>query len=489
MKRHLQITISCLAILASILGCRQQKTYQPTLKSVMSHSCPEWFKDAKFGMFIDWGIYSVPGWAPKREKGPMYPDWYLNSMYEKEQTIAYHKKTWGADFSRDDFIPMFTAAKYDPEKLIKLAYDCGVKYVIPFCKHHDGFCLWPSSYTKRDAMDMGPRRDLLQPLVNECKKYGLKFGAYFSVEEWEYPILSDNDELQLRLWRKPKSRLIPYDKNDMEGKITGKIPVRNYTNDYMVPQIKEFIDLYDPDILWLDGEWHTTIDELKTPEIVSYFYNQSEGRKQVAVNDRFGKGTRHKMGDFFASEYHSLKSEQAKITYKWEECRGISQSFGYNWQDSEENLISAEEFIHMFIEIVCVNGNLLLIVNLDGEGALPEIQEKRLKQIGEWLKINGEAIFQTKPWLLSSEGDYVRYTQSKDGKYLYAICLKWPGQQLILKSTFLTKDSKVTMLGIEDELQWKIDGDDLIIDIPTSIENNKPCLYAYVLKLETNWPR
>ncbi|MDR3217363.1 MAG: alpha-L-fucosidase, partial [Dysgonamonadaceae bacterium] len=153
--------------------------YSPDVNSIRTHTCPEWFRDAKFGMFIDWGLYSVAGWSPKREKGAMYPDWFMADMVHGKGHKEYVKKTYGDGFQPDDFIPMFTAENYQPEKLMQIAADAGMKYVIPFCKHHDGFCLWPSSYTDRDAMDMGPHRDLIRPLVNECSRLGLKFGFYF----------------------------------------------------------------------------------------------------------------------------------------------------------------------------------------------------------------------------------------------------------------------------------------------------------------------
>ncbi|MEN7551740.1 alpha-L-fucosidase [Rapidithrix thailandica] len=463
-----------------------KKLYEPTLKSIRAHQSPEWFDDAKFGMFIDYGIYSVPGWAHQREDdGPMYPDWYLHDMYRKEEWIDYHKKAWGEDFHRDDFIPMFTAENFDPEGLVQLAEKAGMKYVVPFCKHHDGFCLWPSSFTERDAKDMGPKKDLIKPIVEACKKRGLKFGFYFSLEEWEYPVIQ-NGESMVRIWENKgvPPIYVPFDEKEMEGKISGKKPVDNFFSDYIIPQANEFIDLYDPDLIWFDGEWDTPIEDMKTPEIVSYYYNQAAGRKEVAVNDRMGKGVRFRVGDFFSSEYHSLESNQPKIVHKWEEIRGISQSYGYNWQDTDENVLSMDEFIEMFVKIVSENGNLLLIVNLDGKGALPDYQRTRLEEIGEWLKINGEAIYKTKPWLVSHEGDNLRFTQSKDEKYVYVICNEWPGRQVIIESVFLGTESKINMLGSDTPLQWSYDGKKVIVEIPESLENQKPCNYAYVLKIE-----
>jgi alpha-L-fucosidase len=464
--------------------------YAPNVSSIRQHECPEWFRDAKFGMFIDWGVYSVAGWAPKAEEGAMYPDWYLNSMMTSDVYRAYHVKTWGANFMPDDFIPLFTAENYDPEWLVDLAREAGMKYVIPFSKHHDGFCLWPSSYTDRDAVDMGPRKDLVRPLTEACNRNGLKFGFYFSVEEWRTPMIV-NGEKKIRKWTSNvDEKLQPWDPATIKDGMSGKYFIEgDFFTDYIVPQAKEFINLYDPDILWFDGEWNTRMEDLHTPEIISYFLNKAEGRKDVAFNDRNGR-SRHKVGDFFCSEYHSVPNEM-KLMHPWEENRGISQSFGYNREDTEENVLTADEFIDLFTRTVSENGNLLLIVNLDGKGALPEIQERRLREIGKWLKVNGEAIYSSRPWLVTNQDDgKIRFTQSKDGRTVYAICTDFPEKELVLTSLYPDKNTKVTMLGAEHiELEWKIlmkkrsHQYDLAIQIPESLYQNRKNDHSWVFKI------
>jgi alpha-L-fucosidase len=458
--------------------------WKPTPESIDMHMAPDWFQDAKFGMFIDWGLWSVAGWAPKKEKGAMYPDWYEFRLDTDSAFVKYHAKNWGKDFKRDDFIPLFTAREYNPEKLVKLAADAGMKYVVPFSKHHSGFCLWPSSFTQRDASDMGPQKDLVKPIVESCKNNGLKFGFYFSVEEWEYPLINEDGKIKTRLWATKNRPSM----EELEKKISGKIPVKDFAKDYIIPQAVEFIDKYDPDLVWYDGEWETDVNELRTYEISAYFYNQAEGRKEVAVNDRYGtkdgKRLRFVRGDFFTSEYHSLTDENKKLTHAWEECRGISQSFGYNWQDTEANVISSKAFIDMFVDIVAKGGNLLLIVNLDGQGALPKTQEIRLLDIGKWLKVNGEGIYSTRSYAHQVEGS-VSYTQSKDGQYLYAIIKEWPGIELNLKGVHPIKNSKIEMLGNDQNLKWINTTDGISIDLPSKMQDpeNRPCNYAWIVKI------
>jgi alpha-L-fucosidase len=458
--------------------------WKPTPESIDTHKAPEWFEDAKFGMFIDWGLWSVAGYAPKKEKGAMYPDWYELRLDTDSAFIKYHERNWGKDFKRDDFIPLFTAKQYNPEKLAKIAVDAGMKYVVPFSKHHGGFCLWPSSYTQRDAGDMGPKRDLIKPLIESCKMQGLKFGFYFSVEEWEYPLIDAQGNIKPRLWETKK---VP-SMEDLEKRVSGKIPVKDFAKDYIVPQAVEFIDKYDPDLIWYDGEWTTEATDLRTYEISAYYYNQAEGRKEVAVNDRYGtkdgKRLRFVRGDFFTSEYHSLTDENKKSTHAWEECRGISQSFGYNWQDTEANVISSKAFIDMFVDIVAKGGNLLLIVNLDGQGALPELQEKRLMDIGKWLKVNGEGIYSTRPFTHPNDGT-VAFTQSKDNQYVYAILKEWPGQELQLKGISPLAGSKIEMLGYNHSLEWINSNDGITVKFPAELQNEKirPCEHAWILKI------
>jgi alpha-L-fucosidase len=458
--------------------------WKPTPESIDSHQAPEWFKDAKFGMFIDWGLWSLAGWAPKKEKGAMYPDWYEFRLDTDSAFMKYHEKNWGKDFERDDFIPLFTAREYNPEMLAKLAVGAGMKYVIPFSKHHSGFCLWSSSFTIRDVSDMGPKRDLIEPLVENCKKQGLKFGFYFSLEEWEYPLINFEGKLITRLWG---GKMVAYS-NEIEKKSSGKIAVKNFATDYIVPQATEFIDKYDPDILWYDGEWETSAVDLKSNIIAAYFYNHSQGRKEVAVNDRYGtedgKKLRFKRGDIFTSEYHD--NDDKVQAHSWEACRGISQSFGYNWQDTKDNVVSSKAFIDMFVEIVSQGGNLLLIVNLDGKGALPKIQEDRLKDIGKWLQVNGEGIYKTRTYSSKSE-DLVKYTRSKDNKTVYAIATEWPGKQLKLKSVAPKEGSQIHLLGVKEALVWHHDQNKGLttIEIPNDLqeESNRPCQYAYTFKI------
>jgi len=190
-------------------------------------------------------------------------------------------------------------------------------------------------------------------------------------------------------------------------------------------------------------------------------------------------------GAIFLPVSITTMGEKPKQLHAWEECKGISQSFGYNWEDTDENVISSKEFIDMFVDIVAQGGNLLLIVNLDGKGTLPEIQKKRLKDIGKWLKVNGEGIYSTRPFTFPSQGT-VSFTRTKDNRYIYAILKEWPGKVLNLKGIKADKESKIEMLGYGNTLEWVNTEDGVSVKFPENLQkdNNRPCEYAWILKIK-----
>lgn len=475
--------------------------YKPDLESIDSHPTPEWYRDARFSIFFDWGLYSIAGYGEKGWSRARYPDWYLNHMYNDLET--YHDSVWGENFHRDDFIPMFDAENFNAEEIIGIVKKSGAEYFVPFSKHHDGFCLWDSYFTFRDAKDMYPGKDLIRELIDECEKAGLHHGFYFSVEEYEYPLIID-DTLAIRYWSEnmaPDNAGLATSSQEIIGDfvpeihnrmISGKVPVNDFIEDYIVPQAKDYIDRYDPDILWFDGEWQRSASYYQTPEIVAYFYNKAEGRKKVVSNDRLGMNTRGKHGDFYTSETDEVVR---KTDYPWEENRSMSESYGFNHTDSLENYLSPEELVHMLVRIVAKGGNLNLIVNPDGSGKIPRIQVKLLEEMGEWLDINGEAIYATRTYEKTADntqlGQPVWYTMSKDSTWGYAIVLDWPkSETFICPGANPVWGSDVYMLGYDIPLEWVDTGRDLwgmTARIPEEMladPSKRPSDYAWVLKFK-----
>ncbi|HET6559166.1 MAG TPA: alpha-L-fucosidase [Prolixibacteraceae bacterium] len=459
MKLKLHMITGLLACLLFSAGATAQAPYTATWESLSSHKMPAWYDDAKIGLSMHWGVYSVPAWAP-RESGISYAEWYGFRMHEQgNPTVDYHREKYG-QATYDDFIPQWKAEAYNPTQWARFAKEMGAKYMFITSKHHDGFCLWPSKYTDRNVMKMGPKKDILGEYFAAARKEGLKVGLYYSLYEWYNPNYTGKD--------------IPY---------AGLKKVNNYVDDYMVPQIKELIDLYHPDFFYFDGEWDHPEPFWKMKEVVAYFYNEAAKRNQeVFVNDRFGKDERGKRGDLYNVEYSYDSANEGLLTHKWSFWQGIAKTFGYNQDTDMEDCLSPKAFIDKTIDGVARNGNFDINVGPTAAGLIPEYEQYPLLKLGEWLKVNGEAIYGTRPWKTQVEGD-ARYT-AKDN-YVYATFLKWAGEEFKLKYVKPVKGSKITMLGVPGNLDWTWDeANGLTIKYPRHKERPTACSYAWAFKIQ-----
>lgn len=353
-----------------------EKRFSGTWESVQTHQVPKWYEDCKFGIFIHWGIYSVPAYAPHTwELGEVdskewfadnpYAEWYYNSLnIGKGRTYEHHKKMYGDNFTYEDFIPMWKAENWDPAQWAKLFRDAGAKYVVLTTKHHDGFCLFPSRYTGFHSAAMGPKRDITGELTEAVRQEGLRMGLYYSgLIDWQYA----NDPI--------------FEDDDLFGTAS---PTFAYA-DYSYNQMMELVDRYKPSVFWNDIGWPKQSEEAM-PHFLAHYYNKvPEG----VVNDRFN-GRYH---DFLTKEYKIGRSDRSE---KWEMCRGMGFSFGYNAQEGDELLISVKELISLLVKTVADNGNLLLNIGPKADGTIPEEQRNRLMILGNWLRDNGEGIYGTR---------------------------------------------------------------------------------------------
>lgn len=380
--------------------------YQPNMQSIRRHAAPAWYEDAKLGIFIHWGIYSVPAFAPPTwalgdvpadenwfTNNP-YAEWYLNSLrIGRGPTYEYHLQKYGADFTYEDFVDLWKAERFDPAGWADLFRRSGARYVVPVTKHHDGFCLWDSRYTAYNAARRGPGRDLMDELCRAVRAGGMRFGVYYSgIIDWRFsadPMLS-NEEVSH-----------PYN-------VTGAYA------DYAYNQVMELIDRYKPSVLWNDIGWpEKGLCDL--PYLFAHYYNTvPEG----VVNDRWS-GV---FCDFTTREYNA---GEKNVHAKWECCRGLGLSFGYNQAEDERHLIAPNDLIALLIDTVAHNGNLLINVGPRADGVIPEAQRARLEYLGAWLQNNGEAIYGTRPWrqvaLTAPGGEQVYYTAN--GQRVYALIL------------------------------------------------------------------
>jgi alpha-L-fucosidase len=438
------------------------KTYEPTLVSLDTHPLPEWYADAKLGIFIHWGLYSVPGWAPLDHPSHdfkstdyilfnPYAEWYYNVMrIPGSPTQKYQKEHYG-DASYYDFAKTFDreSAKWKPEAWAQIFKEAGARYVVLTTKHHDGFTLWPSSIVNPNQDHLHASRDIVGDLTKAVNQAGLRMGLYYSGGyDWTFN-------------RGPIEKAADYEDVKPESYAYGQ-----YADD----QIEELIHRYHPAVLWNDIDWPKSGKPLQV--MADYYNTVPDG----VVDDRFG--VPH--ADFKSPEYEKLDTISPK---KWEECRGLGRSFGYNRAEGEAETIASDELIYLLVDIVSKNGNLLLDVGPEADGTIPGVQMERLHALGAWLNQNGEAIYGTRPWSRATgetdQGIGVRFTVKANT--LYASLLGIPRSSTItLRQVSLKPGSRISLLGTLKPLSWSQDGADIKVFLPAEL----PGKYAYVLRMQ-----
>ena len=250
--------------------------------------------------------------------------------------------------------------------------------------------------------------------------------------------------------------------------LSGKVPVADYTSDYLLPSLKELIDTTAPDLLWFDGEWEAEPSTWRSPELAAYYYDQAAAQgREVAINDRFGKDTRGHpgWGDFYTSEYHVIQGFEA---HPWEENRSLSHSYGYNWEESLDDrfVLSEGDALDLLLRVVANGGNLLLMVSPDGSGRVPPNQERRLRYLGGWLERHGEAIYATRPVGLSEQPSWGYVTKSKTGDRLYCIVRQWPPNGALRVPVAMTA-TEARVIGDTAHPRVKSDATGIDVDLGT----------------------
>ena len=465
-----------LIVVFLLLGSLSAQKYEPTWDSLDQRPTPEWFRDAKFGIFIHWGTYSVPAYAPVLPGKLAYAEWYWNAMTHgkddpqaddlQKGTWAFHQKVYGAEFPYQNFAPQFRAELFDPDHWADVFARSGAKYVVLTSKHHEGFALWPSKEASAtwgrpwNAVEIGPKRDLLGDLTDSVRRKGVRMGFYYSLYEWYNP-----------LWLYDKLR---------------------YVRDQMSPQFKDLVSHYKPSIIFADGEWELPSAEWHSPELLAWLFNESPVKDEVVINDRWGSDTRHKHGGYWTTEYTAGMSG---IDHPWEENRGMGVSYGYNRAEGLNVYHTARELVLILVDTVSRGGNLLLDIGPKADGTIPVIMEERLTEIGDWLKINREAIYGTKPWKATrqwSAGEVpkVEYNKEFSSAYdvtrlidksqmgkahieafftvkennVYAILPQWSGHTFLLKD--LNQVKSVHLLGSDAPLKFKVSKAGVLVDLP-----------------------
>lgn len=421
-----------------------RQKYEACWDSLDKRGVPEWFRKAKLGIFIHWGIYSVPAYAPKRKEvdtsGGAYSEWYgWQVPHKNELYYRFHKNTYGESFGYKDFVSQWKAELFDPVEWAKLFKFSGAKYVITTSKHHDAFCLWPSYYSMNwNSVDVGPKRNLLKEIDDAVRAEGLISGLYYSLLEWDHPVMFPDAE---------------------------KADISRLAKEKLIPQMKELIEEFKPKILYTDGEWSYHSSLWHSEEFLQWLFNESSVRDEIVINDRWGSDTRAQHGGYISSEYGEVNSptiseENAKKRMNvavWEELRSIGASFGYNRNERLSDYLSEKEMIYLLVDTVCKGGNLCLNVGPNADGTISPLVEERLRQLGEWMHVNGEAVYESEKANVNLLPEGVGAT--KVGETIYLFFKKYPKGKVCLKDVAFKNKKEAVLLGKHEKLPLKQEND------------------------------
>ncbi len=433
--------------------------FDPNWESLDKRETPNWWSDAKFGIFIHWGLYSVPAYAPVDDVEGIYEKYaehYYNRLLNDNKLFSdFHNRHYGENFNYSDFASMFKAEHLNTDDWAELFNNAGAKYVVLTSKHHDGFCLWPSTYSPYwNSVFMGPNLDIIGTLSQSVKDAGLRFGIYYSLLEWENPLYKESS-------------------------------ISEWVDDYMIPQMKELVNSYRPEIIFSDGEWDYDSKTFKSEQFLAWLYNDSPVKNSVVVNDRWGKETRSKHGGYYTTEYDIVRNNEGigeNASHPWEESRGMGTSYGYNRFEKPHHYLTSKELIDILIDKVSNGGNFLLNVGPDANGLIPAIMQERLLDMGKWLKINGESIYSSRPWLSNNKPHIKDIAFTLRDRNLYVILKEWQNDSIVIEN--VQSYANVQLLGFEGQIQSTLQNGRLIISPPKLTINDMPCEHAWVFKVE-----
>jgi len=478
--------------------------YDAAWNSLREHCTPKWFREAKFGIYTHWGVYSVPACGPNAT-------WYPYNMYrEGTPQYEYHVKTYGppSEFGYKDFIPDFTGEKFDPDEWAELFKKAGARFAGPVGEHHDGFCMWDTKYSEWSAAKMGPKRDVVGELEKSIRNAGMRFmiALHHAENWWFFPhwlegVDTSDPEfaglygpLHNTAWATEKPEAA--DRID-EWRLQDK-PTQAFLDRWLA-KTNEAIDKYQPDMLWFDFGLRFVQEHYKRAFLAHYYNQAQEWDKEVVVTYKWhdlvpGTG----VIDLELGRFDTL-------TYQdWITDTTVDDGSGWGYV-KDTGYKSVRTLVHYLIDNVSKNGYLLLNVGPKPNGEIPEEAKKLLVGIGKWLDVNGEAIYGTSPWMTYGEGptqltkagyfmedQEVQYT-AQDIRFtvkdnvLYAICLGWPGEQVTIQSLntlYEAEISSVELLGVDASLDWSLSREGLKVNVPAE----KPCEHAYVFKIARKRP-
>ncbi|KAG0717008.1 Alpha-L-fucosidase [Chionoecetes opilio] len=392
--------------------------YKATWQSLDTRPLPTWYDEAKVGIFLHWGVFSVPSFGSEW----FWQHWKGGKKGNKYE--AFMKKNYPPNFTYQDFGPQFTAEFYDGKEWARLFNASGARYVVLTTKHHEGYTLWPSAHSFGwNSLDVGPNRDLLGELAYSLRSLvpHIHLGVYHSLYEWYNP-----------LYLKDKANL--FLSNDF---VTQKT----------LPELYELVNLYRPDVIWSDGDWEALDKYWKATDFLAWLFNDSPVNQTVVVNDRWGAGIPCHHGSFYTCQDNY--NPGVAQPHKWENCLPVdAHSWGYRREAKLADLHSIHELLTQLAMTISCGGNILINVGPRHDGTIAPVMEERLRQMGSWLDINGEAIYGSKPWKHQNDTLTPAVWYTSKGDTVYAIVLHWPKESVLsLASVKITPQTHISMLG------------------------------------------
>ncbi|MDR8392717.1 alpha-L-fucosidase [Aliifodinibius sp. S!AR15-10] len=417
----------------------------------------EWWRDATFGMFIHWGPYAVPAGVYNGKNIEGIGEWIMDRA---EIPVEEYEQ----------YARQFNPVKYDAEEWVKTAKDAGMKYIIITSKHHDGFGLWDSEVSDYDAVDFAAiQKDLLAELKKACEKHDMKLGFYYSIMDWHHP-------------NAQAPHYPDYNTDEKENPNFDQ-----YVENYLKPQVRELVNKFDPAVLWFDGEW---IPEWTHDHGVEMYTMLRQMKPDLIINNRVDVGRQgmqgmNKEGGQFVGDFGTPEQEILESTsdFDWEACMTMNDTWGYKKND--DNWKSAETLIHNLVDVAAKGGNYLLNVGPTAEGLIPQASVERLAAMGDWMAVNGEAIYETERLQSGfKEGESIRYTKKKGQPVYYGFYLEQPGEAINFSSLQPDENSEVHLLGYDKPLEWKFSEDNgLIVHVPEEARNSSAFGPAWTFKV------
>lgn len=468
----MQVIISCFlswALLLTPLAVKSESSNNnqmkdpPSWQELDDRPLVRWYRDAKFGIFLHWGVFSVPAFGS--EWFQIY--WQGNNRDANQKYRDFVQATERPHFAYSEYASRFRAELYQPTEWAQAFAQAGAQYVVLTSKHHEGYCMWDSrdipSTWQWNVMDVGPRRDLLGELASAIKnttspltQQKIQFGVYHSLYEWFNP-----------MYVQDKAKIFT---------------TSTFVDTKTMPELYDLVKKYQPTLIWSDGEWEAPSDYWKAREFIDWYSTTSPVAARAVWNDRWGSDTTCKHGGYLTctDRYHPNHA----MTRYWEKCLSLDRtSWGYNRNASLDDYLTTADLIHELIVTVAQNGNLLLNVGPASDGRIPTIFLDRLRAIGAWLKVNGPGIYGTSTWsVCTNEGNTVYYTRK--GSTLYVHVLKWPENNRVFLRCIQSAPKFIHMLGVAETLDWGY-GADFYVDLPVLTPDRVPRQFAaWVLALQ-----